>query len=376
MSLHFYNLFSSGLFILFVFFRCETDLDSLNTTDRLTRMEDPSAMYFGGSQHHQPQQQEQQQHYQYGQYEDNTLPVDISEADERMKRYYGIVPKQPAPPISAASAADKAEIRTVRIVKRESEKRQRDKSKSRYDDNSFGMDELTEEDQAHGNSNGLYSEDPIMDDPVLSQFSHVLTLPRRGSKRDEQGKRPLSQRNSIALNETPTDGRPLSLGPDQWRGSLRPRRNMSSVSCCLFNVLFSLGHAKFASATLRLQPKKGEFSGATRSMSHCTVPFCSLFVLWSVDFCCLTVRRCLSLFYYRYPFICFLGVSPSSPRSRVVYSCHLEIEIRPSVWTWTRESRRKEDWGAWIRLSARPSSRPSILAMPHVKSSKKCADRT
>lgn len=242
-------------------------------------MEDPSAMNFGGSQHHQPHQQEQQQqHYQYGQYEDNTLPVDINEADERMKRYYGIVPKQPAPPISAASAADKAEIRTVRIVKRESEKRQRDKSKSRYDDNSFGMDELTEEDQAHGNSNGLYSEDPIMDDPVLSQFSHVLTLPRRGSKRDEQGKRPLSQRNSIALNETPTDGRPLSLGPDQWRGSLRPRRNMSSVSCCLFNVLFSLCHAKFASATLRLQPEKGEFSGATRSMSHCTVPFCCLFV--------------------------------------------------------------------------------------------------
>lgn len=207
-------------------------MDSLNTKDRLTRMEDPSVMYFttpGGSQHRQPQPQD----YQYGQYDD-TLPVDINEADERMKRYYGIVPKQPAPPISAASAADKAEIRTVRIVKRESEKRQRDKSKSRYDDSSFGMDDLTEEDQVQGNSNGLYSEDPIMDDPVLSQFSHVLTLPRRGSKRDEPGKRPLSQRNSIALNETPTDGRPLSLGPDQWRGSLRPRRNMSSVSCCLF----------------------------------------------------------------------------------------------------------------------------------------------
>ena len=231
--------FISQLFIfLFSFFRCETDLDSLNTTDRLSRLEEPFVMYFntpGGSQYNQPtqshqQQQEQQQHYQYGQYDDTSLPVDINEADERMKRYYGIVPKQPPPSINAASAADKAEIHTVRIVKRESEKRQRDKSKSRYDDNSFGMDELTEEDLAHGNSNGFYNEDPIMDDPVLSQFSHVLTLPRRGSKRDEQGKRPLSQRNSIALNETPTDGRPLSLGPDQWRGSLRPRRNMSSVS--------------------------------------------------------------------------------------------------------------------------------------------------
>lgn len=183
-------------------------------------------MYFhtaAGSQH---QQQEQDQHYQYGQYDDNTMPVDINEADERMKRYYGIVPKQPPPP-SATCSADKAEIRTVRIVKRESEKRQRDKTKSRYDDSSFGMDELAEEDQAHGNSNGFCSEDPIMDDPVLSQFSHVLTLPRRGSKRDEQGKRSLSQRNSIALTETPPDAR---LGPDHWKGSLRPRRNLSSVS--------------------------------------------------------------------------------------------------------------------------------------------------
>lgn len=207
---------------------CETDLDSLNTIDRLTRNQDPSAMYFntgGGSQHYQ-QEQEQQQEQLY-QYDDHTMPVDISEADERMKRYYGIVPKQQPPP---PSAADKAEIRTVRIVKRESEKRQRDKTKSRYDDSSFGMDELAEEDQAHGGSNGFYSEDPIMDDPVLSQFSHVLTLPRRGSKRDEQGRRSLSQRNSIAMTETPADARTQPLGPDQWKGSLRPRRNMSSVS--------------------------------------------------------------------------------------------------------------------------------------------------
>lgn len=174
------------------------------------------------------------------------MPVDINEADERMKRYYGIVPKNSTTATNNVSAADKdkAEIRTVRIVKRESEKRQRDKTKSRYDDNSFGMDDLTEEDQMATNNNtngGYYGEDPIMDDPVLSQFSHILTLPRRNSKREVvtmAEKRPLSQRNSIAGNET--DTRPL--GPDQWRGSLRPRRNLSSVSRVVGFLMSSLSH--------------------------------------------------------------------------------------------------------------------------------------
>lgn len=223
-------------------------------------MEDPSMAFAitGGGSHHQAQQQQQQhqlqhqqqqqQHYphQY-QYDDGMMPVDINEADERMKRYYGIVPKHSTS--SAANVAssladkDKAEIRTVRIVKRESEKRQRDKTKSRYDENSFGMDELAEEDHlAHSQSNGFYGEDPIMDDPVLSQFSHVLTLPRRSGKRDEtREKRPLSQRNSLVFNEPQTDSRPL--GPEQWRGSLRPRRNLSSVSYSLstfyYNIFFS-----------------------------------------------------------------------------------------------------------------------------------------
>nr|XP_018897235.1 PREDICTED: uncharacterized protein LOC109030629 isoform X1 [Bemisia tabaci] len=45
--------------------------------------------------------------------------MDISEADERIKRYYGIIPR------------DKPqEIKTVRIVKRESERRQRDRDRS------------------------------------------------------------------------------------------------------------------------------------------------------------------------------------------------------------------------------------------------------
>ena len=64
--------------------------------------------------------------------------VDINEADERMKRYYGIIPKDKPP-----------EIRTVRIVKRESEKRQRAKTR-RYDDYlSSGLDDVSEE-EIHG----------------------------------------------------------------------------------------------------------------------------------------------------------------------------------------------------------------------------------
>ncbi|XP_054264759.1 uncharacterized protein LOC128987765 isoform X5 [Macrosteles quadrilineatus] len=48
-----------------------------------------------------------------------TRPMDISEADDRIKRFYGIIPK------------DKPqEIKTVRIVKRESERRQRDRDRS------------------------------------------------------------------------------------------------------------------------------------------------------------------------------------------------------------------------------------------------------
>ncbi|CAG2057135.1 unnamed protein product, partial [Timema podura] len=45
--------------------------------------------------------------------------MDISEADDRMKRFYGIIPRE-----------KQQEIKTVRIVKRESERRQRDRDRS------------------------------------------------------------------------------------------------------------------------------------------------------------------------------------------------------------------------------------------------------
>lgn len=192
---------------------------------------DDSAVYANTSGYfsYQPENYNEQQYHSYQEqhyqaYEDSH-PVDINEADERMKRYYGIVPKsQPQSQNGSGPSSidrDKAEIRTVRIVKRESEKRQRDKTKPRspYDDSSFSMDELAEEETP----NGRHAEDPIMDDPVLSQFSHILTLPR---KKDNSGKRSPSQRNSIALHESASTG----LTADQWKGSLRPRRNLSSVS--------------------------------------------------------------------------------------------------------------------------------------------------
>lgn len=204
-------------------------MDSLSTVEQASRMND-SAVYANTSGYFSYQAEnggDQYQPCQEGYYEDDR-PVDISEADERMKRYYGIVPKsQPAQNGSGPSSIDrdKAEIRTVRIVKRESEKRQRDKTKPRSpcDDGSLSMDDLAEEEA----TNGQPTEDPIMDDPVLSQFSHILTLPR---KKDSSGKRSPSQRNSIAIHESGA----TNMSPDQWKGSLRPRRNLSSVSLLLF----------------------------------------------------------------------------------------------------------------------------------------------
>ena len=195
-------------------------MDSLNTVEQGSRLDD-SAVYANTSGYFSYQAENyNDQYHQENYYEENNRPVDINEADERMKRYYGIVPKsQPIQNGSGPSSfdRDKAEIRTVRIVKRESEKRQRDKTKPRSpcDDSSFSMDDLAEEEAVNGQSN----EDPIMDDPVLSQFSHILTLPRKNAS----GKRSPSQRNSIAESGT-------TLSPDQWKGSLRPRRNLSSVS--------------------------------------------------------------------------------------------------------------------------------------------------
>ena len=64
-------------FFVFIFeqTRCETDLDSLNTVDKLV-----PPVYANSS--HGYQQQEEFNHF-----DDGMITVDINEADERMKRY-------------------------------------------------------------------------------------------------------------------------------------------------------------------------------------------------------------------------------------------------------------------------------------------------
>jgi hypothetical protein len=161
-----------------------------------------------------------------------SMPInDINEADDRMKRYYGIIPK------------DKPEIRgTVRIVKRESEKRQRDKTKrSPYDDASgySAADDQADED-LHYQQNGYHDDvdDAIMNDPVLSQFSHVLTLPRRhrDTKEEKEAKRystiEYRTRRSSLSQDTLTDSFP------DPKSSISRRRNVSSVSCPFLSNTF------------------------------------------------------------------------------------------------------------------------------------------
>lgn len=86
-------------------------------------------------------------------------PQDISEADDRMKMFYGIIPK------------DKPnEIKTVRIVKRESERRNRgrDKKKVTYDDNSLVW--VVEEPEIF-----LYEEDEVEEE--VERLKQTLLLP-------------------------------------------------------------------------------------------------------------------------------------------------------------------------------------------------------
>lgn len=151
-----------------------------------------------------------------------TNQIDINYADERMKRYYGIIPKEKP-----------AEIRTVRIVKRESEKRQRDKTKRPFDDfPSPGLDELTEEEA----NEAMLGEDCIMDDPVLSQFSHILTLPRRN--KDDKDKKfhaaDLRASNSYS-HDSFSDSRSTLSNQDQRKDSINRRRNVSSVCKNLYH---------------------------------------------------------------------------------------------------------------------------------------------
>ncbi|XP_068082968.1 uncharacterized protein kmr [Anabrus simplex] len=131
--------------------------------------------------------------------------MDISEADDRMKRFYGIIPRE-----------KQQEIKTVRIVKRESERRQRDRDRSGnigipltngtgtgnkrvtiMDENEQGALHQAEQKQQLGRvleeeppeTLHLFEGDPMAleDDPVLSQFQRSMSLPRGFGKRERLG---------------------------------------------------------------------------------------------------------------------------------------------------------------------------------------------
>nr|CAD7590304.1 unnamed protein product [Timema genevievae] len=127
--------------------------------------------------------------------------MDISEADDRMKRFYGIIPRE-----------KQQEIKTVRIVKRESERRQRDRDRSgnigipitngnvtgggkrimisedtgeiitspHHEKSSLGR--VLEED-THQHETDLLTLQYPEDDPVLAQFHRSMSLPRGFGKR-------------------------------------------------------------------------------------------------------------------------------------------------------------------------------------------------
>ncbi|KAG8224156.1 hypothetical protein J437_LFUL005540 [Ladona fulva] len=135
--------------------------------------------------------------------------MDINEADDRMKRFYGIIPRE------------KPEIKTVRIVKRESERRHRDRSSKRVvlvDDPSenpsstSSLNRVLEEEAVEGEeeeeamayhahqqqSSQLHNMSssvpfssgflgPPEEDPILSQFfQRSLSLPRALGKQRGQ----------------------------------------------------------------------------------------------------------------------------------------------------------------------------------------------
>ncbi|KAF0307381.1 hypothetical protein FJT64_002307 [Amphibalanus amphitrite] len=104
-------------------------------------------------------------------------PQELSEADERMQRFYGIIPKE------------KLEIKTVRIVKRESQLRQKDKSRRGMDESE--LTSVGEADNQEGDSES--PENIIEQDAVLSQFRRALSLPRGYDRRSKASQDAISR---------------------------------------------------------------------------------------------------------------------------------------------------------------------------------------
>ncbi|XP_037070856.1 translation initiation factor IF-2-like [Pollicipes pollicipes] len=97
-------------------------------------------------------------------------PQELSEADERIQRFYGIIPKEKT-----------LEIKAVRIVKRESQLRQKDKTRRPMDET-----DLTSVGESDSLECETESPDNIIEsDAVLSQFRRALSLPRGYDRRSK-----------------------------------------------------------------------------------------------------------------------------------------------------------------------------------------------
>ncbi|CAG0896530.1 unnamed protein product [Darwinula stevensoni] len=134
--------------------------------------------------------------------------MDISEADDRMKRFYGILPKEKS-----------LEIKTVRTVKREAQQRQKRRPSMESGPGIPGRPSDEEPDE----------EDPdpatvIENDPVLSQFQRSMSLPRSyGLRKYPNWKEPMNsshinhpavrQQQAVLLRRSAANLRNLEVPP-------------------------------------------------------------------------------------------------------------------------------------------------------------------
>ncbi|XP_067144252.1 uncharacterized protein [Centruroides vittatus] len=162
-------------------------------------------------------------------------PQDISEADDRMKMFYGIIPKDKP-----------SEIKTVRIVKRESERRNRgrDKKKVTYDDNSLVW--VVEEPEIF-----LYEEEDEVEEEV-ERLKQTLLLPnlysRPTSLFSSQQDMTMSAHERLFGNYTSNQNfqessisDEKSVSNDDLSPSRRNKRRHYTISGFSYNPLFKSG---------------------------------------------------------------------------------------------------------------------------------------
>ncbi|XP_065205753.1 uncharacterized protein kmr isoform X2 [Planococcus citri] len=164
-------------------------------------------------------------------------PMDISESDDKMKRFYGILPREKP-----------QEIKTVRIVKRESERRQRDRDRSGnigipITSSGTKRSSIPEESSADFEQTTLMDEererDETNDDDILKKHSYISSSDY--SSHYKQSKEPLPpppRSDSIAvlrniLNKNKTDDSKESAeGVDLYRTKCQRGEDGASAGDC------------------------------------------------------------------------------------------------------------------------------------------------